>query len=70
MTPQMILLIGFGLIAGLASHKLTDATLELRFSPGVRGYSFTFGLRPRGSAVLAVGDEQVMHILQLTPIAA
>ena len=27
----------------LASHKLRDATLELRFSPGVRGYSFTFG---------------------------
>jgi cytochrome c biogenesis protein CcdA/thiol-disulfide isomerase/thioredoxin len=26
-----------------ASHKLADATLTLRFSPGVRGYSFTFG---------------------------
>jgi cytochrome c biogenesis protein CcdA/thiol-disulfide isomerase/thioredoxin len=26
-----------------ASKKLIDATLELRFSPGVRGYSFTFG---------------------------
>ena len=26
-----------------ASPKVADATLELRFSPGVRGYSFTFG---------------------------
>jgi cytochrome c biogenesis protein CcdA/thiol-disulfide isomerase/thioredoxin len=26
-----------------ASKTLADATLELRFSPGVRGYSFTFG---------------------------
>jgi len=26
-----------------ASHTTADATLELRFSPGVRGYSFTFG---------------------------
>ena len=26
-----------------ASHTVADATLELRFSPGVRGYSFTFG---------------------------
>ena len=26
-----------------SSRKLADATLELRFSPGVRGYSFTFG---------------------------
>jgi cytochrome c biogenesis protein CcdA/thiol-disulfide isomerase/thioredoxin len=26
-----------------ASRKLADATLELRFSPGVQGYSFTFG---------------------------
>jgi cytochrome c biogenesis protein CcdA/thiol-disulfide isomerase/thioredoxin len=26
-----------------AGKKLLDATLELRFSPGVRGYSFTFG---------------------------
>ncbi|HEV2590445.1 MAG TPA: cytochrome c biogenesis protein DipZ [Gaiellaceae bacterium] len=27
----------------VASRTLKDATLELRFSPGVRGYSFTFG---------------------------
>ncbi len=26
-----------------ASNTVADATLELRFSPGVRGYSFTFG---------------------------
>jgi cytochrome c biogenesis protein CcdA/thiol-disulfide isomerase/thioredoxin len=26
-----------------ASHTVKDATLELQFSPGVRGYSFTFG---------------------------
>ena len=26
-----------------SSAKVADATLELRFSPGVRGYSFTFG---------------------------
>ena len=26
-----------------ASHQVADAILELRFSPGVRGYSFTFG---------------------------
>ena len=26
-----------------SSSKLADATLELRFSPGVKGYSFTFG---------------------------
>jgi hypothetical protein len=26
-----------------ASQSLADATLELRFSPGVQAYSFTFG---------------------------
>jgi hypothetical protein len=26
-----------------ASSKTADATLELRFSPGIQGYSFTFG---------------------------
>jgi Thioredoxin like C-terminal domain len=26
-----------------SSHQVGDATLELRFSPGVKGYSFTFG---------------------------
>ena len=26
-----------------SSHQVEDATLELRFSPGVKGYSFTFG---------------------------
>ncbi len=26
-----------------SSSKIADATLELRFSPGVKGYSFTFG---------------------------
>jgi cytochrome c biogenesis protein CcdA/thiol-disulfide isomerase/thioredoxin len=26
-----------------ASNRTTDATLELRFSPGIQGYSFTFG---------------------------
>ena len=26
-----------------ASNKTADATLELRFSPGIQGYSFTFG---------------------------
>ena len=26
-----------------SSSKVADTTLELRFSPGVEGYSFTFG---------------------------
>jgi cytochrome c biogenesis protein CcdA/thiol-disulfide isomerase/thioredoxin len=33
----------YRLYAVRASAKVADATLELRFSPGVRGYSFTFG---------------------------
>ena len=26
-----------------ASNQTADATLELRFTPGIQGYSFTFG---------------------------
>ena len=33
----------FRLYTVRASHRLVDATLELRFTPGVEAYSFTFG---------------------------
>jgi hypothetical protein len=33
----------YKLYTAVSSPQARDAVLELRFSPGVRGYSFTFG---------------------------
>ena len=33
----------YKLYTAVSSSEVRDAVLELRFSPGVRGYSFTFG---------------------------